>query len=155
MTQFHWLIAHIAPILHFRGLREDDLFRVSDLNPAPLPALWPNILPTLLVLEDVSVEFNAEIEITSAYRGTEYNEIVGGSKYSLHKKFNAIDFKVRRITPSVLGETTVEVVGPEEVASYLETLDIAPQLGVGTYETFTHLDTRGLLGRRAPARWDG
>jgi hypothetical protein len=29
----------------------------------------------------------------------------------------------------------------------------AQRLGIGCYENFTHLDVRGHIGRRAPARW--
>jgi hypothetical protein len=109
-----------------------------------------------VVLEDLAISMGVEIEITSAWRGPTYNAMVGGSMYSLHKKFNAIDFKVRRIDPGSEGMFNIyEVVEPAEVAEYLEGLDIASQLGIGTYETFTHLDTRKLLGRRAPARWTG
>lgn len=47
---------------------------------------------------------------------------------------------------------------PERVAlALLNDYPLADKLGLGLYVSsrFVHVDVRGLLGRRAPARWSG
>ena len=45
---------------------------------------------------------------------------------------------------------------PARVAlALLNDYPMADELGLGLYETFTHVDVRGMIGRRAPARWSG
>jgi len=39
------------------------------------------------------------------------------------------------------------------VAAMLEAHPLSDQFGIGNYNTFTHIDIRGMLGRRSPARW--
>jgi len=42
---------------------------------------------------------------------------------------------------------------PDEVADILERHPDSDQFGIGRYKTFTHIDIRGMIGRRSPARW--
>ena len=54
-----------------------------------------------------------------------------------------------------LGASDIVKVGrsPSEVADMLEGHPDAKLLGIGRYKSFTHLDVRGMIGRRSPARW--
>lgn len=108
---------------------------------APPRALWKKIIPTLDVLDWLR-EKVGPLHVNSGYRDAAYNRVVKGSPGSRHLAFNAIDFHSNDKTP-------------KELAELLETHPSASELGIGTYETFVHVDTRGLFGRRAPARWVG
>lgn len=113
------------------------------MNPFPPRKLIPNIIPTLEILFETWLHFDRKgVIVHSCWRSPAYNATIGGSKSSLHKDFNAIDF-------SIVG------VNPSEVADYLESHHLAVTTGVGRYSSFTHLDTRGAIGREAPARWTG
>jgi uncharacterized protein YcbK (DUF882 family) len=97
-------------------------------NTYPNEFLWPNILPTLKVLDQVR-EKHGRIRVNSCYRNEYYNGKVGGSKESLHKQFKACD-----IVP--LDDT---------IDNVLDTiLKLIPMnsWGLRKYETFIHLDCR-------------
>lgn len=105
--------------------------------------LWQNILPTLRVLEEARSHFGKPIMILSGYRDPAYNRAIGGETASLHMSFNAID-------------SVVQGVDVRDFAHYLNTRPDAARLGIGLYvkSGFVHCDTRGRIGRPAPARWD-
>lgn len=110
-------------------------------NTVPTPFKWANIVPTIHVLEWLRQELgDVPITVTSGYRSPDYNRAIGGASASLHTRFSAIDFKVQGFTPG-------------HVADVLEAHTDSHQFGVGIYDTFTHLDTRGLLDMER-ARWD-
>lgn len=89
----------------------------------------------LMVLEDVRVHFGKTVTITSAYRCVAHNTAVGGGKYSKHLLGIAADIVVDQVDPS-------------EVYKFISELHYAHLLGLGSYDTFTHVDTRG-----SKARW--
>lgn len=92
---------------------------------------------TVIALEDVRVHFGARVDITSPCRCKPYNAYVGGAEDSQHPLARAEDF-------------TVASVPAHEVQSYLH--QRYPNMyGIGSYEDFTHLDTR----TNGPARWTG
>jgi len=72
--------------------------------------------------------------ITSGTRCKEYNSKVGGSNRSQHIQGRAIDFVIVGVKPS-------------DVYDYLHR-KYAGRYGVGSYETFTHLDTKTGKARR-------
>jgi uncharacterized protein YcbK (DUF882 family) len=76
-------------------------------------------------------EWGKPITILSAYRCKKHNEEVGGATKSLHRTGQATDI-------AVLNKS------PDEVAVQCEDFD-----GLGRYDTFTHIDSRG-----KKARWD-
>lgn len=84
-------------------------------------------------LEGIREYFGASVYINSGHRCPEHNAAVGGSPGSQHLLGRAADIRVEGVSPS-------------QVASFLGYLNG----GVGEYQTFTHVDTRG---RRA--RWKG
>lgn len=86
------------------------------------------------VLEDVREHFNAPVIITSGYRTPEYNAKVGGVKNSQHTKGTAADIQVKGFPAN-------------KVQKYLKN-KYRNKYGIGSYRTFTHIDTR-----KEKARW--
>lgn len=82
-------------------------------------------------LQQLRDDLGCSITINSAYRCPDHNEAVGGEKNSQHMKGNATDIVIKGMTP-------------DEVADSCEKFD-----GLGRYDTFTHVDSRG-----RKARWD-
>ena len=42
---------------------------------------------------------------------------------------------------------------PSDVADLIDDSPWKRQLGLGRYNSFTHIDVRGMIGRPSPARW--
>jgi len=82
-------------------------------------------------LQQLREDLGSPIKITSAYRCESHNTAVGGVKNSQHTKGTATDIQVSGMTPS-------------EVQDACDHFD-----GVGRYDSFTHIDSRG-----NSARWD-
>lgn len=82
-------------------------------------------------LQQLRHDLGSSIRITSAYRCPDHNTSVGGAKNSQHMKGTATDIQVSGMSP-------------DEVADACESFD-----GLGRYDTFTHIDSRG-----SGARWD-
>jgi uncharacterized protein YcbK (DUF882 family) len=88
----------------------------------------------LTILESVRDAFGQPVSINSASRCEEHNKRVGGSKNSQHLLGRAADIVVRNTSPI-------------EVHNYVK-LMYPLSLGLGSYENFTHIDTR-----TGKARW--
>lgn len=88
------------------------------------------------VLQKIRAHFGKSVTITSAYRTPGKNKAVGGTTYSQHLYGKAADIKVKGVSP-------------KKVAAYAETL-LKNKGGIGTYSTFTHVDTRV-----TKSRWKG
>ena len=88
--------------------------------------------PTILALEKFRLQVGAPMRISSAYRNEAYNSCINGASNSLHKKFNASDFSA----PSM---------GARDLAKALRLFrdDGEFKGGIGVYNTFVHIDTRG------------
>ena len=80
------------------------------------------------------------VRVNSWYRDSLYNHGIGGVTGSMHLTCGAADVVKPGFTPS-------------EVADILENHPDSDQFGIGRYQTFTHIDVRGMIGRTAPARW--
>lgn len=83
---------------------------------------------TAQILQSVRDYFGKPVSITSAYRTPRHNKKVGGATNSQHVKGTACDIQVKDV-PSWA------------VAAYLEAK--YPTHGIGYYNTFTHIDSRG------------
>lgn len=86
------------------------------------------------LLESVRKHFDRPIKITSGCRCEAHNRVVGDSPGSQHLRGRAADIVVLGTPAHLVAE-------------------LADQLGaggVGTYDTFTHIDTR-----HGKARWNG
>ena len=80
------------------------------------------------ILTAVRVKFDKPVTITSGYRCPAHNREVGGKRWSQHLLGYAADIQV-------------EDVDPEIVYNFLNEL-FPNSLGLGKYETFTHVDVR-------------
>lgn len=95
---------------------------------------------TLILLEVVRAHFKAPVNITSGPRCTKHNKDCGGAKNSQHlitsnlQDVTAVDIRVQGVEHKV-------------VYNFLVQLPYANLLGVGSYNTFTHVDTRGTKAR--------
>ncbi len=67
---------------------------VKPNGPPPL-TLWQNIVPTIMVLENLRATLNTPIHIICAYRNEQYNNNgnQGRDKRSTHQAYCALDFK--------------------------------------------------------------
>jgi uncharacterized protein YcbK (DUF882 family) len=96
---------------------------------------------TLMILEDVRVHFGAPVTITSGARCVKYqmelNPEAPNSKHIISKldeESTAVDFVVRGIKTSV-------------VRTFLNGRPYTGLIGMGKYNTFVHVDTRGVKAR--------
>lgn len=87
------------------------------------------------ILQDVRDHFNAPVTIHSGHRCPPYNAHVGGAPGSMHMKAIAADI-------------TVDGISPNRVQTYL-LAKYPDTLGIGRYNTFTHVDVRPYK-----SRWD-
>jgi lysozyme family protein len=110
----------------------------NGLNEPPPRELWPNVVKLVEVLDELRDRLGHPIVMNSVYRGEAYNKSVGGASGSQHKKFCAGDFRV------------IGFGRPRDWASALRKMRDEKFFlgGIGVYETFVHVDTRGW-----PANW--
>lgn len=106
-------------------------------NRIPPKTKWPNIVPTILALDDIRHDLGYAIRTTSVYRGPEYNECLrqhssGVARYSQHRAFRAIDFQGVQGSPRDWG------------AAVKRLTDRTSRYGIWTrtYRTFVHIDSR-------------
>ena len=158
---FHEFIAR----LNLRNFTAEEILIGTGREGNRIPAreLWPNIVPTLLVLDEVRDRFMCPVTITSCYRAPEYNRRIGGKRLSQHQAFRAIDFVVSRTDPSEVqallrhwrgahfeSPVVIEHHAVPIGADFIPSIPLQGERGfffaggVGCYETFTHLDTRGV-----------
>ena len=78
------------------------------------------------------------LDLTNAYRCKEHNADVGGAVNSQHLKGKAADIKSSTIEPWDMATTVDDLMKSEKFKLG----------GIGIYNTFTHVDTRG-----SRARW--
>lgn len=84
----------------------------------------------LRTLETVRFHFGQPVTINSGCRCPEHNKAIGGSPRSQHLLGRAADFVVKDVSP-------------QEVQKFLKD----HKGGLGEYETFTHVDSRGWKAR--------
>lgn len=109
--------------------------KCKSLNRFPPRQLWPRIINTALLLDQIRSEMGASIRITSCYRSPDYNACVGGEQNSTHTQFNAIDFTCTAGTPEIW----------RRIAARLRSENKHFVGGIGVYpqSNFLHIDTRG------------
>lgn len=94
----------------------------------------------MAVLEDVREHFgNVPVTINSGVRCNQHNDNVGGASNSRHK-----------IEYADAADIVVKGMSPNSVHAYLSG-KYPDKYGIGSYNTFTHIDTRP----GGPARWAG
>lgn len=87
------------------------------------------------LLETLRAHFGKPVHINSGYRCYEHNKAIGGVDRSQHRLGKAADIHVAGVSPK-----EVQVVADR----------LNPNGGVGSYASFTHIDTRA-----EKARWRG
>lgn len=125
---------------YFRG-HEVARFCERPGNSVPGRGLWPGLAQTLAVLDRVREMLGAPIVITSAYRDARYNQSVGGSAQSQHMRGRALDWKCRRGEPEYWARV---VRGLRGHPFFVDDVHFVFRGGVGVYDTFVHMDTRGV-----------
>lgn len=139
-------------------------------NQLPPHELWPNIAPTVKLLDEVREHFGRPVVITSCYRAPDYNRRIGGKPLSQHQAFTAVDFAVSGVPSARVAQflrqlrdgghwielpaapARVRVTAPAGPVPFgelpIRTGGGRPAVrfvgGVAAYPTFTHLDTRGV-----------
>lgn len=140
--QLEAFIDHLG-LRHFRGEELTPYWsrkkgKIS--NSPPPPALWPNIVHTLIVLDEIRAMAKAPILITSSYRNPAYNAAVGGERNSYHMRFNAVDFYADGKSPAALWKIATNLRG---MPFAIDNETFIFRGGIGLYAGFVHLDTRG------------
>jgi len=85
------------------------------------------------VLQMLRDKFKASIKVTSGNRCPAHNKSIGGSEKSYHIRGRAADIQIQGVEP-------------KEVQEHLK-LMYMDMYGIGSYSTFTHIDTRTKAGR--------
>jgi uncharacterized protein YcbK (DUF882 family) len=102
-------------------------------NSQPPKEIWANIVPTVKIVDELREKLGKSIVILSSYRSPKYNSrIDGAATKSFHMTFQALDIVAAGYTP-------------QEVFNALKEMRDAGKFkgGLGKYNTFTHIDTRG------------
>ena len=120
-------------------------------NSMPHESLWPNIVPTLLVLDEIRSVLGAPITLLSTYRSPAYNRAVGGEPNSFHMRFMAIDWTSDKGSPREWQKIARDLRGesftlPGSGGKWVF------RGGIGRYDksNFLHIDCRGY-----DANWTG
>jgi uncharacterized protein YcbK (DUF882 family) len=120
-------------------------------NSMPHESLWPNIVPTLIVADELREQIGAACTILSSYRSPAYNAAVGGERASLHMQFRALDLTFTKGTPQQWQAIARKLRGtkfklPDNGGNFVW------KGGIGLYvqSHFIHIDTRGY-----DANWQG
>lgn len=102
-------------------------------NGLPPRYLWKNIAPTLKTVDEMCERMNSEIlQFVSIYRSPQYNRAVRGKSRSYALQNCAVKVRFKDITP----RTAAKVARELRSEGFFNG-------GIGTYDTFMHLDTRG------------
>lgn len=104
-------------------------------NSVPPKKLWPNILPTLRVVDALRESLGKPCTILSSYRSPDYNRAVGGATKSQHLDFNALDITFDGVSP-----VRVHAV----LKSWRDQGKFSGGLGLYRQSGFVHIDTRGV-----------
>lgn len=102
-------------------------------NSEPPREMWGNIVKTLRIVDALRQHWGSPIVINSSYRSLAYNAACpGAASGSFHQQFRALDI-------SVSGKS------PQQVFDQLDKWrdEGRFQGGLGLYNTFVHIDTRG------------
>jgi uncharacterized protein YcbK (DUF882 family) len=129
---------------HFKGKEVAEYagrMRGRVKNSVPHESLWPAIIPTLVVANELREVIGVPLKITSAYRSPAYNAAVGGETASYHMKFMALDLipvgesaAALALAARRLRGKTFQIPGSNSRFTF--------KGGVGRYPTFVHIDTR-------------
>ena len=100
----------------------------------PPEKLWPNIVPTLRIVDDLREKLDRPCHILSSYRSPEYNRAVGGAPLSQHLRFTALDITFAGVSP-----VRVHAI----LTMWRDQGRFKGGLGLYRKSGFVHIDTRG------------
>lgn len=167
--------ANFAALINGLGLRHftaDEILaptfntNAGVANSRPPQNLWQNILPTILVLDEIRDRAGVPISLNSTYRSKTYNATLSGAApKSQHLDFRAIDFHSSRMSPSKLAKIAQGMRGKSftmPIAALKLVANQAPLFasklkiksakgkttlefhgGIQDYNSFVHIDCRG------------
>lgn len=143
----------LTALLNEHGIKHFTEKELRDAS-SPIPEeLFINIVPTLLIADKMREDLGFRICINSAYRNTKHNKEVGGSETSLHLQFNALDIRPCDYDKSKL-KMMKDYLRHQAEAVFDGEVITAFNMGIGlNYDSFIHIDTRGMLGLESPKRW--
>ena len=106
-------------------------FRNGVQNNIPPKRMWPEIVQTLRVADEIRERLGVRVRLLSGYRSPDYNRAINGASRSQHMRNRALDLKFD--------------------CSADESFAMAEKLrkegvflgGIGWYPNFIHIDTRG------------
>lgn len=102
-------------------------------NHLPPTSMWRTFSPTALFADAIRARLGSPVTVLSGYRSEAYNACIGGAAQSQHKLFCALD-----IAPL---SASVDALWSVARALRAETPQFAG--GIGKYNSFVHIDTRG------------
>jgi lysozyme len=121
---------------NFRAYEFTEYFTVSRRgvkNSEPPRELWPNIVPTLRIVDDLRTRLGRSCVILSSYRSPAYNApIDGAAKHSFHTQFQALDISFAGHSPRRIHEELTAMRNAKRFRG-----------GLALYSSFVHIDTRG------------
>jgi hypothetical protein len=144
----------LTALLNKYGINHFSEHELRKASSDPIPEeLFINIIPTLLIADKMRKDLGFPICINSAYRNAEHNKKVGGSETSLHLQFNALDIRPcgydkekLKMMKDYLRHQAEAVFNGDVIDGFV--------MGIGwNYDSFIHIDTRGMLDLESPKRW--
>jgi uncharacterized protein YcbK (DUF882 family) len=113
------------------------------MNSVPPRTLWQNILPTLLVADELRHRIGSPCTVNSSYRSPAYNKAVGGEKASYHMKFMALDLTFAKGSAEDWHSQAVALRGHRFVLPDGRVFPWRGGIGLYPKSNFIHIDTRG------------
>jgi hypothetical protein len=109
-------------------------------NSTPPRELWPNIVPALVVAQEIRNQVG-RLDITSSYRSQSYNVAVSGAHNSFHVQFRALD-----LVPALVSVLRLHIVAQSMRGKKFFNPHTKKQFifagGIGKYKSFVHIDDR-------------
>lgn len=129
-----WGLRYFSPAeLLFLGASHHSGGACGGLNTRPPPGRWNRMRSTALMADEIRHRFGHPIRIISGYRSPAYNGCISGAGGSFHMEFNALDL-------SNEGGTVADM---HAIARNVRSGNSAFIGGIGRYNSFIHIDTRG------------
>lgn len=119
-------------------------------NECPPTVLWQNIVPSLVVLDQIREDLGKPITLNSTYRSPRYNRAVGGEPNSFHMRFMAIDFSADCSAEHLHVVATAQRGRIFRMPGNGGTFRFAGGIGLYVKSGFVHIDCR-----KTAADWKG
>ena len=129
-----WGLRYFSPAeLLYLGASHHAGGACGGLNTMPPTGKWNRMKLTALMADEIRHRFGHPIRIISGYRSPAYNSCISGAGGSFHMEFNALDLTNEGGT----------VANMHAIARGLRAGNPAFTGGIGRYNSFIHIDTRG------------